>query len=337
MITQNASDPSHDFYLSIIDDPIYWLTLTIVGYIFATAIIFTNAFLLFTIYQDPRKSLRSPSSLLIANLSVSDLLLGFGVLLIAVRDTYRYKQLHMPFIGIIKAVIYIIHITTVFIGGYSIIAMSIACYIAISRPLEYKSIITAKRIKIFIVVVWVISLSTCVFPVTSVPQNIYELIYAHTHASLPAVLLALIYVSVFRALARRSRDLQLSGSKSISDNKHVLERQRKMTLTVIIILGLFFMTYMPQYITVHLLHFCKSCQESINFHKVDVAASRLLCLSSAMNPFVYAWRVPKYRSAFFECLKIIRKRLKLSSRMNARVEADKEHTGLETSSKARRI
>ena len=74
-------------------------------------------------------------------------------------------------------------------------------------------------------------------------------------------------------------------------------------------LGLFFMTYMPQYITVHLLHFCKSCQESINFHKVDVAASRLLCLSSAMNPFVYAWRVPKYRSAFIECLKIIRKRL----------------------------
>ena len=123
------------------------------------------------------------------------------------------------------------------------------------------------------------------------------------------MLLTLIYVSVFRALARRSRDLQLSGSKSISDNKHVLERQRKMTLTVIIILGLFFMTYMPQYITVHLLHFCKSCQESINFHKVDVAASRLLCLSSAMNPFVYAWRVPKYRSAFFECLKIIRKRL----------------------------
>lgn len=161
MIPRNASDSSYDFYLSVIDDPNYWLTLTVVGYNFSTVIILTNAFLLFTIYQDPRKSLRSPSSLLIANLTASDLLMGLGVLLVAVRDTYRYEQLHMPYVGIIKVVIYIIYFTSVFVSGYTIIAMSIACYIAIKKPLEYKIIITVKRVKIFIVGVWVIALATC--------------------------------------------------------------------------------------------------------------------------------------------------------------------------------
>ena len=331
MIPRNASDSSYDFYLSVIDDPNYWLTLTVVGYNFSTVIILTNAFLLFTIYQDPRKSLRSPSSLLIANLTASDLLMGLGVLLVAVRDTYRYEQLHMPYVGIIKVVIYIIYFTSVFISGYTIIAMSIAYYIAIKKPREYKIIITVKRVKIFIVGVWVIALATCFLPITSIPQNIYELIYAHTLASLPAVLLTLIYVNVFRALARQSRDLPLSGSDSIVRNRRVLEGQRKMTLTIIIILGLFFMTYMPQYIAVHLLRLsCKSCRKSINFYKVDVAASRFLCLSSVMNPFVYAWRVSRYRSALFECLRIIRKKLKHSSRMNDGVTVYGEQTRLET-------
>lgn len=63
---------------------------------------------------------------------------------------------------------------------------------------------------------------------------------------------------------------------------------------------------MPQYITLHLLHFCNSCQQSVTFHEIDVALSRVLYLSSAINPFVYAWRVPKYRQALIDCWKICR-------------------------------
>ena len=261
MITQNTSDPNYDFYLSIINDSTYWLALAVTGFILAAVIIVGNLFLLLTIYKDPQKSLRSPSSLLIANLSVSDLLLGIvTVFLVAVRDVYRCEQSHMPFVVVIKAVIYTALTTTLFVSSYSIIAMSMTCYIAISKPMEYKSIITKRRIKIFIAVLWVISLVTCVLPVTSISEKTYTLIYLHTHASLPAILLTVIYVNVFRALARRSRELKRNGIDAILNSKHVLERERRMTSTIIIILALFYVTYMPQYITLHLLHFCESCQ-----------------------------------------------------------------------------
>lgn len=311
MVTEDISDPNYDFYLTIIDDSSFWLALAVIGFILALVIVVGNAFLLFTIYKDPRKSLRTPPCLLIANLSASDLLQGLvNVSFVALRDVYRYEQVHMPHVMVLKAVIYTALTTTLFVSSYSIIAMSLTCYVAINNPMEYKSTITKRRLKIFIAVLWVISLTTCVFPVTNISEKTYTLIYLHTHASLPAILLTVIYVNVFRALARRSRELQNNGVNMIVNSKHVLERERKMTFTIIIILVLFYVSYMPQYITLHLLHLCESCQQSITFHKIDVILSRFLYLSSAINPFIYVWRVPKYRLAFIECLKLFGKKVK---------------------------
>ena len=315
MATENSSDPNYDFYLTIIDDKAYWLSLAVVGFILATVIIIGNSILLFTTYKDPRKTLRTPPSFLITNLSASDLLLGlFNVFLVALRDVYRSRLVHMPHVFVFKAVMYTVLTSTIFVSSYSIIAMSLTCYVAINKPMEYKTIITKRRIKIFIAVLWVTSVATCVLPVTNISEKTYTLIYLHTHASLPAILLTVIYINVFRALARRSRELQVNRIDVIVSSKHVLERERKMTFTIIIILTLFYVSYMPQYVTLHLLHLCDSCQQSITFHKIDVVLSRFLFLSSAINPFIYAWRVPKYRLAFIECLKMFRKKMELSQR-----------------------
>ena len=261
--------------------------------------------LLYTIYKDPRKSLRSAPGFLIANLSVADLMLGlFNLSIVAVRDVYRSQQLNMPFLGILKAVMHTVFFTTLFVSSYTIIAMSATCYVAINQPMEYKTLITAKRIMIYIVVLWVTSLGTRVLPVTSSTEDTYTMIYLHTYVTIPAILLTVIYVKVFRAVARRTRELQQSSCNKMATKS--LERERNMAVVVIIILALYYITYMPQYITLHLLYFCNSCQQSVTFHEIDVALSRFLYLSSAINPFVYAWRVPKYRQALIDCWNICR-------------------------------
>lgn len=312
MTPTNASDPNFDFYLSIIDNRAYWMCLAVFGFFFAIVIITANSVLLFTTYKDPRRSLRSPPSFLIANLSASDLLLGlFNVSLVAIRDVYRYNQVQMPYLGTFKAVMYTVLTTTLFVSSNSMIAMSVTCYVAIGRPLEYKTIITKRRIKIYIAVLWVIALGTCILPVTNVSEETYTMIYLHTHATLPAILLTVIYVKVFRALARRTRELELEGYDSMATN--ALERERNMAIAIIIILGLFYLTYIPQYISLHLLYFCKPCQESLTFHEIDVALSRFLYINSAINPFIYAWKVPKYRQALIDCWRICRGKLRGTS------------------------
>lgn len=290
----NTSDP--------IDDEAFWQSLAVIGFNLAIVIILGNATLLYVTFKDPRKSIRlSPPDLLITNLSASDFLLGLlNVFLVALRDAYRSSLVHMPFSEVFKTVMYAVLSTTLFVSSYSIIAMSVTCYIAISRPVEYKSIITRRRLKIYIALLWLISIAMCGIPVTNIPERAYTLIYLHIHASLPAILLTVIYVKIFRALARRTRELQHNRYDSIAS--HALKRERRMVIVIIIVLALFCITYIPQYATLHLLYFCKPCQQSITFHKIDVALSRFLYINSVINPFIYAWRIPKYRRAFYDCL-----------------------------------
>lgn len=295
------SDQSYDFYLTVIDDKAYWQSLAAFGFILAFFIIVGNATLLFVTFKDPRKSLRLlPPVLLITNLSASDFLLGLlNVFLVALRDVFRSRLVHMPFVGTFKAVMYTALCTTLFVSSYTIIAMSLTCYVAISKPVEYKFIITRRRLKIFLALLWLVSIAMCGIPVTNIPERTYTMIYLHTHASLPAILLTVIYVKVFQALVRRTRELQIGRYESIAS--YALRRERKMVITILIVLALFYITYMPQYITLHLLYFNKTCQQSVTFHKIDVALSRFLYINSAINPFMYAWRIPQYRRAFYDC------------------------------------
>ena len=255
MSATNLSDLDNDIYLSIIHNKTYWTSLAVFGFIFAVTITAGNSMLLYTIYKDPRKSLRSAPGFLITNLSVADLLLGLlNLSIVAVRDVYRSQQINMPFLGILRAFMYIVFMTTLFVSCNTIIVMSATCYVAINQPLEYKTIVTTKRIKICVAVLWVMGLGTCLLPVSGLSLKTYAMIYLHTHATIPAILLTVIYVKVFRAVARRTRELQQSGFNKVATKS--LERERNMAVVVIIILALFYITYMPQYITLHLLYFC---------------------------------------------------------------------------------
>ena len=296
----NASDPNYDFYLTIIVDKAYWSSLAAAGFILASIIIIANSALLFTTYKDPQKSLRKlPAVLLITNLSLSDLLLGsLNVFLVALRDVFRSRLEHIPHIVVFKSIVYTVLSTTLFVSSYSIIAMSIACYVAINSPVDYKSIITKGRLKVFIAVLWFASIAMCSLPLTRLSEETYTLIYLHTHVSLPAVFLTFIYANVFLSLASQTRELQTGRYDSVA--RYSLERERRMAITIAIILALFYITYIPQYVTLHLLYFCNRCQQSVTFHKIDVASSRFLYINSAINPFIYAWRVSQYRRAFLQ-------------------------------------
>lgn len=306
MVQQNSTSEDYDFYLQIINVPEFWLGLALAGFALSAVIVVSNAILLFTIYKDPRQSFRTAPSFLIANLSASEFLLGILVVfLVALRDVFRYFGLPMPYAGLFKAVIYIVVSTTLFVCSATIIAMSLTCYVAINNPMVYKTRITTRRIKIAIVLIWIIALLMSFLPATNLHEKTYTLIYLHTHVSLPAILLTVTYIHVFRALSRRTQEARLSFKDSAIRMRHALARERNMAITIITVLALFFITYIPQYTTLHLLYFCETCQRSVTFHKIDVVLSRLVFISSAIDPFIYAWKVPKYRRALRDCWKLL--------------------------------
>lgn len=310
---QNSTEEISDFYLRIIDDPGYWLSLAIFGFTLSAVTVVANFILLATTCKDPQRTLRTPPCLLIANLSVSDFLVGLCVVsLVAFRDVYRSLHQQVPLPREVRTFASYVLCTTLFVSSATMVALSATCFVAINNPIEYKTKITKKRIYKFVASIWVISLLMCFLPATNISEKTYKLVYIHTHISLPAILLTVIYVKGFHALARRTRELQANGQVSIENNRRALARERNMAVTVLIILAMFFLTYLPQFIMIHLVYFCDSCEisdESIIFHEIDVVSSRFVFLNSAINPFIYAWRMPKYRRALDCCWKLVKKKL----------------------------
>lgn len=297
--SQNSDVQPTDHSL-MVKDCTFFLSLAVVGFALSAVTTLGNSALLLTIFRDTRRLLQTPPSLLIANLCVSDLMVGLiAGDLVAVKDVYRFQ--HLPVPDKLDPILCLVLVLSLFVSSGTIIALSCDRYIAVMHPLKYRSTITKTRVKISIVLIWAVAMALCLLPLTGVPENIFKIVYAHTHASLPAMLLTVMYFKVFRALGERKRELRDAGITSAMRSKIALDRERNMVVTILIVLALFYVTVLPEFIALHLMYFCKTCEESLTFHKLEIVFSRFLFLNSAVNPFVYAWRVPKYRQALTNC------------------------------------
>ena len=292
-VKTDAFHPSDDSSL-ILSDSSFFLCLTVAGFTLALVTTVANSVLLVTIFRESRRLLEKPPSLLITNLCVSDLVVGLiAGNLGAVQTLYRYQQRPVP--DKLDVVVHVVLGLTLFVRSGTIVAASSDRYIAVAHPFEYKFTITKPRFKICIALMWVAASILCLLQLASVPEKIISIIYAHTHASVPMMLLTAIYFKLFRALGKRKRELRAAGIM----NKGVWDQQR---VTVLIVLTMFYGTVFPAFISLHLRYFCKPCEQSLTFKKLEIIFFWFLFLTSAVNPFVYAWREPKYRRAFKTCL-----------------------------------
>lgn len=277
--------------------PIFFLVLAVVDFTLSMVTTTANGALLWTISRDTRRLLQTPPSLLIANLCVSDLTVGLiAGTLVGVKDVYRYQGLDVP--EFLDLIIRLVLGLSLFVSSGSIIALSCDRYIAVMHPFKYRTNMTKERIRICIASIWGIAATVCFLPLTNVPEEIFKIVYAHTHASFPAILLTIMYCKVFLALGKRKRELKEAGITATMKSKQALDRERNMVVTILIVLVLFYVTVVPEFVALHLMYFCQSCKRSILFRKLEIVFSRFLFLNSALNPFVYAWRLPKYRHVF---------------------------------------
>ena len=177
--------------------------------------------------------------------------------------------------------------------------MALSCdrYIAVAHTFRYTWMITKSKYKICIALMWGVGLVLCSLHFTSIPEKIITIIYAHTHVSVPAMLLTVIHIKLLEPLIKRKRELRNVGIM----NKQAWDGQRSIVVTILIVLTLFYATVLPELIVVHLRYFCQPCAQSLTFKKLEVIFSGLLFLTSAANPFIYAWREKKYRRVFKTC------------------------------------
>ena len=281
----------------------YLLSQIIVSFLLATPAVLSNLVLLFTIYRS--QLWRTPVTLLVINLSVCDCLSGmvpgFGSLYYDINlfiDRTRENLLGLRLALIISAVV------TNIVASCTIAAMSFDRFFAVSSPLQYKGRVTTRKIRVFIAIVWIYAvLFSCLAMFVSV--STFVLLYCHLHVSLPLIILPVVYWRTYCALRCHNNQVQNvaegTGVEQIAFAHR--NRERKMISTFLIVLVLFYTTFAPQYIAQNMLVFEPSYAEMESFNFFLYASNRFLLVNCSLNPFIYAWRIPKYRNAFKEVFK----------------------------------
>ena len=280
--------------------------LVIIDVAFGLIISVGNASLFITFYRDPCHCLRTPSIFLIANLSVADFFMGIVSFLRAVELIYMYRGL--PDLLIVNITQYFIGAVSILAAVSTLMAMSYDRYTAIIKPFQYPQKITIKRAKIAIAVIWVNALVMSVLPVSDVKQENFLLAYCYSHFVIPSFVLTAVYVKIYKQIAVQSKELkQVRASLTADNRRKQLERENRMVIAFILILFIFYCSFIPYLIFIQILYFCP-CRSSNAVQVYRLIANEFLSVSSLIDPFLYAWRLPKFNRSFRLCFQRLKGR-----------------------------
>ncbi|XP_062816801.1 adenosine receptor A2b [Anolis carolinensis] len=198
---------------------------------------------------------------------------------------------------------------------FSLLAVAVDRYVAIKRPLRYKSLVTGKRARGIIALLWLLSFGIGLTPLMGwnrqaaatlngtnrTVQCLFEEVVPMSYmvyfnflgcVLLPLALMLGIYAKIFLVACRQLRQMELAGN-----SRTTLQREVSAAKSLAIIVGLFALCWLP----LHVLNCLSLFWADFRAHKPHWAMNLTIILShanSAVNPIIYAYRIRDFRGTF---------------------------------------
>lgn len=264
-----------------------------------------NAIVIAAIWKDPFQQLRcSPSNIIIASMAACDVLVGLicSILLGFCYISLSLDVLLPPYYTLITIVV-----TSSFIGIsiMHILALSIDRVVSVSNPLLYKSRVTRKRVLITVVLIWifVLGLEPLLIPNYKIGPilTIVIVVFFGVVEITVSILCVFIIVTVRKQTQKIRNNVGFNG-----DTRIFLERDRKTTKAILLILFVFLICFPPFLITFMIGLTCFSCDDKLNVILAFFCFSTVVAnFNSCVNPFLYAFRLPSFGKPVALIIKLV--------------------------------
>ncbi|XP_031565751.1 adenosine receptor A2b-like [Actinia tenebrosa] len=250
-------------------------------------------------------SLRTPSYLLLTSLAFSDLAVGLlgqpvfsaTIFLYMNRKARMYCHIRM-IAGSLMAVLSIAVL-------FTMLGISVDRYLAIRLKLKYKTLVTLRRIRFFLVGVWALTpvlMSLSYF----ISLGIMSFLGAITVAICLFVILY-CYIMSFRTLKIYCAQIQTQGNQQPNETSNSsdinVRKYKKLLKTMLLVLAITGVFCIP------LLGAMAMFTKAVLNRNVAWVCLRISTLNSTLNPVIYFTRMKDLRQA---CIRILRKMLRLS-------------------------
>ena len=278
--------------------------------VFCLATVIGNVLVCLAIVRDPFRNLKTPFHYFLLSLSGTDLLVGLlldpTVIYVHIREAHG--TLNKGHISWAFQMLHVLYFTLGTASVLTLAALTADRYVSVTSPIKYKTKITSKRAIVTSVFIWVAALcfSLLYFKLGFL---LYSFIFANTAVLSTFFILLFTHRSILRHLRKRSKYLQnrrsvestISEKRESAKKRRYIKKERKVAKALSIVLLTFLVSFVPACVIIYLLNFCLSCN-CLLVHWLRDIQGLFVCLNSAVNPFLYAWRFPQFRKAFLKLL-----------------------------------
>ena len=264
-----------------------------------------NFLVCLAIIKDPFRNLKTPFNYFLLSLTATDLVVGAVIdPFAAAFHFYEALQLNVLDIKILHSLYFISTTASIL----TLAALTVDRYVAVASPVKYKTMVTSKRAIVTSVLIWVAALgfSLIYFKLGFI---IFSFIFVNTTVFSTFAVLIFVHVGILKRLRERSKYWQDQGGvkrtqseKQKNRNRHIsMKKESKAAKALMIVLLAFFASFVPTCVMIYLLNFCTHCSCLMVHWLRDLEILVVLC-NSGINPYLYAWRFPQFKRAFYKFL-----------------------------------
>ena len=266
--------------------------------------VLANSFLLLTFLVDPLKIFRNPSTYFLIGLAIVDLLTGL-VQEPIYATCFMFLYFQHPLTkkcGSFMRFASSFARFSISISSTIVFAFTLTQYIVVSSPLKYGRMVTKNKVLISVVAIYLYHALFGCLPLMGVQQKIEDVIDIFLHNYAVVIVTVIFYILLHYAMKKNmaaGRSLQNEGtSTSRKEGRHI-QMQRNFVRINVVLLIVLIVFFVPSVILLTVRFFMEELftAYAIKVQIINLMTDNLLYLKFLLDPFVYAWRMPKYRAS----------------------------------------
>ncbi|KAM4633228.1 adenosine A2c receptor [Polymixia lowei] len=253
------------------------------------------------------RKLHTVTNYFLVSLAVADICVGVLAIPCAILTDVGMPHHNLYLCLLMLSVLIMLTQTSIF----SLLAVAVERYVAIFLPLRYQTLMTPRNAVLVILVTWLLAFLIGLVPLMgwhkTPPDSGYcffvlvvdmtYMVYFNFFACVltPLVAMFLIYAQIFVTVKRQVRRIAAERGGGGEAAAASMRREMKTAASLFLVLFLFTVCWIPLHIINCFLLLCPRCPVPLELLLTAIILSHA---NSAVNPFLYAYKMRAFRDTF---------------------------------------
>ena len=298
--TATANNPYEDFYKAAFGSSIFIIVVSLTTML-------ANGLLLFVFYVDPLKLFRNPTTFFLIGLAIVDILTAlvqepiYAACFMLLYFQHPSTKKCVPFLD-----------TGRYFGAFAmtasfivVFAFTVTQYVVISSPLKYGRMVTKKKVLISVAAIYLYSATFWCLHLMGVSPYVQAIVELFIHSYLLPIINIAFYMLLHCVMRKKmTARKSLQGQTEQAESGKHTQVQRNFVRVNLMLLAVLIVCNTPSTVVSTIRLFMEDNKDVPSAKNLiaNLMVDNVLYLKFLLDPFVYAWRMAKYREAFYKSI-----------------------------------